>query len=119
MSNIRRAINCSLFLLLSGCQGNPTFDTFKLLLPWTKKYSQVSAGFEYILVSTNEHDALMALGERRVEVNESKNHTHEHWYTGQGEMLYLVDGRIHKALGFTSEIRAQSNVAPSWNLVIE
>ena len=117
MSKIIRAAFHTFFLLLSGCQTNPTFETFKTLLPWTKKYSQVRAGFEYILVSTNTHDALMALGERRID--ESKNQIHEHWYTGQGEMLYLVDGRIQKALGFTNEIRGQSNGAPTWNEVVE
>lgn len=117
MSKIIRAVCCTFILLLSGCQANPTFETFKTLLPWTKKYSQVRAGFEYILVSTNTHEALMALGERRID--ESKNQIHEHWYTGQGEMLYLVNGRIQKALGFTNEIRGQSNEAPTWNEVVE
>lgn len=105
------------FLSLSGCQSNPTFETFKNLLPWAKKYSQVSPGFEYILVTTREQNALMALGERRID--ESKNQTHEHWYTGQGEMLYLVEGRIQKALGFTNEIRGQVNAAPTWDEVIK
>ena len=117
MLNFIRTIYCSFFILLCGCQSNPTFDTFTNLLPWTKKYSQVSVGLEYILVSTNENDALMALGERRID--ESKNQIHEHWYTGQGEMLYLVNGRIQKALGFTNEIRSQINEAPTWNEVVE
>lgn len=117
MFNFRRAFFYFVFFLLTACQSNPTFDTFKTLLPWAKKYSQVQAGFEYILVSTNGHYALMALGERRVD--ETKNHTHENWYTGQGEMLYLVDGRIQQALGFTNEIRGQTNSPPPWKVVIE
>jgi len=59
----------------------------------------------------------MALGERRVD--ESRNLIHEHWYNGQGEMLYLVDGRIQKALGFTNEIRGQNNLPPKWKEIFE
>jgi len=113
MCNFKRSIFFCIFFLLVGCQSNPTFDTFTTLLPWAKKYSQVQAGFEYILVSSDQNDAVMALGERRFD--ESKKQLHEYWYTGQGEMLYLVDGRIQQALGFTNEIRGQTNAAPSWN----
>jgi hypothetical protein len=102
------------FLFLSGCQSNPTFDTFRTMLPWVKQYEQVQPGFEYILVSANGHEALMALGERRDTIDEFKNRTHEYWYTGQGEMLYLVNGRIHQALGFTNEIRSQTSAEPPW-----
>jgi hypothetical protein len=116
MFNFKRTVFFGVLFLLTGCQSNPTFETFTTLLPWTKRYSQVQAGFEYILVSANEHDALMALGERRFD--ESKNHLHERWYTGQGEMLYLVDGRIQQALGFTYEIRGQTHSAPHWNELI-
>jgi hypothetical protein len=105
---------------LYGCQSNPTYDTFRTLLPWSKKYSQIQPGFEYILVTANGHQALMALGSR-FSLTEFGSQTlvHEYWYTGAGEMLHLVDGRINKALGFTFEIRNQTNNAPSWEEVVE
>lgn len=42
---------------------------------------------------------------------------HEHWYSSQHEMLHLVDGRIHQALGFTIEWRAQESTPPPWREV--
>jgi hypothetical protein len=109
-----------LLVFLCSCQSNPTYDTFTTLLPWTKQYSQVKPGYEYILVSANGRQAVMALG-NRVSNQQlgSKSSVHEYWYTGAGEMLVLLDGRISKALGFTHEIRSQTYVAPSWVEVVE
>jgi len=112
---------CLIFLLLSSCKSNPTYDTFTTLLPWARQFSQVQPGFEYILVSANGHQALMALGHRLTPVggSEDKNALQEYWYTGTGEMLRLVDGRINQALGFTREIRSQTHSSPSWSEVLE
>ena len=105
--------------LLYGCKSNPTYDTFTVLLPWSKKYSQIQPGYEYILVAVNDNQALMALGSRYFLPEFGHKSVHEYWYTGTGEMLHLVDGRINKALGFTHEIRHQTNNAPYWGEVVE
>lgn len=107
-------------LALCGCRSNPTFDTFTTLLPWGKQYAQIQLGYEYLWVSIEGRASVMALGERRLEGGADLQHVHERWYTGQGEMLYLVDGRIQQALGFTHEIRGQtSNAAPAWQEVLQ
>lgn len=101
--------------MLCGCRSNPTFDTFTTLLPWSKQYAQIQPGFEYLWVSLDGRASVMALGERTEEEHSASGRVHERWYTGQGEMLYLVDGRIQQALGFTRELRGQTvNVAPKW-----
>ena len=61
----------------------------------------------------------MALGERIKIKDGAHDKFHEYWYTGQGEMLHMVDGRISKALGFTHEIRSQTQSAPNWSDVVE
>ena len=108
-------------LQLCSCKTNPTFDTFTTLFPWGKQYSQVQQGYEYILVDANGHSALMALGSRvsLSELGSQKTSMYEYWYTSTGEMLLLIDGRISKALGFTHEIRSQTQSAPSWESVVE
>jgi hypothetical protein len=110
---------CAAFMLCS-CRSNPTFDTFTTLLPWSKQYAQIQPGFEYLWVSLDGRASVMALGERTIDKSSSSGRVHEYWYTGQGEMLHLVDGRIQQALGFTRELRGQaSTAAPQWNEVLQ
>ncbi len=56
----------------------------------------------------------MALGERSLVVVAPNVARHEYWYTGQGEMLYLRNGRIQEAKGFTQEWRGQTSSPPEW-----
>ena len=101
-------------LTMLGCRSNPTYDTLTTLLPWKKQYAQVQPGFEYLWVSVQGRVSLMALGERKVQGNTPDEQVHEYWYTGQGEMLYLLNGRIQEAKGFTHEWRAQNSAQPAW-----
>ena len=120
IKNFIRFIFIVSLTLLCSCQSNPTFDTFTTLLPWTKQYSQVQPGYEYILVSANGHQAVMALGSREsLPDNVARLRTHEYWYTGTGEMIHLVNGRVNKALGFTHEIRSQTQSYPSWEDLLD
>lgn len=104
--------------LLLGCRSNPTYDTLTTLLPWTKQYAAITPGIEYLWVSVDGQASVMALGERTVQGVGAQQSVHEHWYTGQGEMLYTVNGRIAQALGFTHELRGQSPGAPAWRDVL-
>jgi hypothetical protein len=104
---------CVVFTLV-GCRSNPTYDTLTTLLPWKKQYAPVQPGFEYLWVSVAGRVSLMALGERKVQGKPPDERVHEYWYTGQGEMLYLLNGRIQEAKGFTHEWRAQNSAPPAW-----
>lgn len=98
-------------LLAQGCRSsNPVYDTLTHMLPWSKQYASLLPGFEYLWVSVDGRASVMALGTRETQGNE----VHEHWYTGQGEMLYLVNGRIQQALGLTHELRHQTGKPPTW-----
>jgi hypothetical protein len=98
-------------LLLQGCRSsNPVYDTLTNVLPWKAQYANLQPGFEYLWVSLDGKASVMALGSRDVRGTA----VHEHWYTGQGEMLYLVDGRVQQALGFTHELRQQTGAPPVW-----
>ena len=100
-----------LVLLMQGCQSaNPMLDTFSQVWPAPMQVANLTLGYEYLWVSWDGKASVMALGAR--EMHDSA--VHEHWYTGQGEMLYLVDGRVQQALGFTHELRQQKGAPPAW-----
>ena len=40
---------------------------------------------------------------------------HEYWYSGQKEMIELVEGRIVSVMGMTTEWRQTNSKAPSWD----
>ena len=117
MSYFKRVFTLLVLLALCSCQNNPTYETFKLLLPWTKKYAQALPGFDYILVSFNDQQTLMALGSQAALGDDSYKHLHEYWYNNKGEVLHIIDGRIHRAWGFTKEIRQQTADIPNWGVV--
>jgi hypothetical protein len=99
-------------LIVQGCRGsNPVYDTLTNVLPWSRQYASLQPGFEYLWVSVDGRASVMALGSRETRGRA----VHEHWYTGQGEMIYLVNGRVQQALGFTHEVRHQTGQAPAWS----
>ncbi len=67
-------------------------------------------GFEYLEVEWQGRKSAMALGYRSI----SGTQTDEHWYTSQGEMLKLQNGRIVQVLGMTREVRRISTNMPLW-----
>ena len=89
-----------------------------ILIPQSKLINRYRPGFEYLAVSLDSRASVMALGERTVQGSGDSRHVHERWYTGQGEMLYVVDGRIQQALGFTHEWRGQTSTPPAWEAVL-
>ncbi len=106
-------------LSLLGCRSNPTYDTLTTLLPWQKQFAQVQPGVEYLWVSVGGRATVMALGERSLEGVAPNVARHEFWYTGQGEMLYLHNGRIQEVKGFTQEWRGQTSNPPDWADVLK
>ena len=105
--------------LLWGCRSNPTYDTLTTLFPWRAQYAAVQPGMEYLWVSVDGRASVMALGERTVQSSGNSRQVHERWYTGQGEMLLVVDGRIQQAIGFTHEWRGQTSTPPTWASVLQ
>ncbi len=105
--------------MMLGCRSNPTYDTLTTLLPWQKQFAQVQPGVEYLWVSVGGRAAVMALGERSLVGVAPNVVRHEYWYTGQGEMLYLQNGRIQEAKGFTQEWRGQLSSPPEWSDVLQ
>lgn len=116
-SQLFRCITASCVLpVLVACQGaNPVVDTFSSLLPKGATGRMYQPGLEYLHITLDGRDAAMALGYRQVKGLD----VHEHWYSGQREMLYLVNGRVVEVQGMTHEIRKQSDKAPRWQDLAE
>lgn len=96
-------------LPLAACQGfNPVIDT--MLGQFGSQQVVYQPGFEYLEVRLHGRRAAMALGSREVRGDA----VHEYWYSGQREMIHLINGRISEALGMTHEIRGTVGGAPGW-----
>ena len=89
------------------------------LLPQGKQINIYQPGFEYLSISVDGRGSVMALGERTVQSTGNSRQVHERWYTGQGEMLLVVDGRIQQAIGFTHEWRGQTSTPPTWASLLQ
>ena len=110
--------NYSLLLCLSGCQtANPTLDTLLTLLPSKEPALMVDRGFEYLLIEIDGRKTAMALGSREMLVQQGHSEVHERWYSGQREMIHMVNGRLHTAIGLTVEWRQQRSSPPTWEAV--
>ncbi len=112
-----RVITCMCVLFaLTACQGfNPVVDTFATLLPNVANGSTYQTGLEYLEVSLDGRSSAMALGYRETKGLD----VHEHWYSGQREMLHLVNGRVVEVQGMTRELRKQSDKVPRWHDLAE
>ena len=103
-------------LALAACQGfNPVVDTFANLMPKGAADSAYQPGLEYLQVSLDGRSSAMALGYRQTKGLD----VHEHWYSGQREMLHLVNGRVVEVQGMTHELRKQSDKVPNWHDLAE
>lgn len=76
---------------------------------------QFSKNFEYLQVEFDGRKAYMALGSREVVGVDVR----EYWYSGQREMLQLLNGRIEQVYGMTREVRQVSLSRPTWAHVLE
>ena len=74
-------------------------------------------GFEYILIEIDGRKTAMALGSREVMVLQGQEQVHERWYSGQREMIHMVNGRLQTAVGLTVEWRHQRSIPPAWVMV--
>lgn len=102
--------------VLVGCQGfNPVVDTVASLLPNGAGSNAYQPGLEYLQVSLDGRQSALALGYRQAKGLD----VHEHWYSGQREMLHLVNGRVVEAQGMTHELRKQSDKVPTWQELAE
>ncbi len=104
-----------MLILLAGCEGfNPVTDTAAHFIRNSKVGSKAevfSPGFEYLEVEWQGRISSMALGYR----NTNDSLVTEHWYSGHGEMVKLVNGRIVQVLGMTNEVRSSVAKAPEWS----
>lgn len=115
--NLKIPLLGAVLLCLTACAGfNPVTDTAGYFFQ-----SSVSAqekryvpGFEYLEVEWQGRKSAMALGYRSL----NSAQTDEHWYTSQGEMLKLQNGRIVQVLGMTREVRRLSTNTPPWTNLI-
>lgn len=100
---------------LTGCVGvNPTMDMLTTFLPGKEPALMVAKGYEYLLIEIDGRKTAMALGDRQEVIDAGVMKVHEHWYSGQSEMIHMVNGRIHTALGLTVEWRRQQSSPPNW-----
>jgi hypothetical protein len=74
-------------------------------------------GFEYLLIEIDGRKTAMALGSREVFIHQGQQQVHERWYSGQREMIHMVDGRLQTAVGLTVEWRHQRSTPPAWVVV--
>lgn len=80
---------------------------------------ELKPAFEYILIEIDGRKTVMALGSRILLTEAGQSGLHERWYSGQGEMIHMVDGRIHTAVGLTVEWRRQRSSPPAWDLLVK
>jgi hypothetical protein len=113
-----------LLLLLTACGALHPPEYFGALSQSFEKFGkdglkgvELKPGFEYILIEIDGRKTVMALGSREVLTEGGQVGLHERWYSGQGEMIHMVDGRIHTAVGLTVEWRRQRSNPPAWSLL--
>ena len=82
-------------------------DMIGTFLPGKDPALMVSRGFEYLLLEIDGRKTAMALGGRERVAEAGRVMVHELWFSGHREMIHMVDGRIHTALGLTVEWRGQ------------
>jgi hypothetical protein len=113
-----------LWLMLTACGALHPPEYFGALSQSLEKLGkdglkgvELKPGFEYILIDIDGRKTVMALGSREVLTESGRASLHERWYSGQGEMIHMVDGRIHTAVGLTVEWRRQRSNPPAWDLL--
>lgn len=111
------AIVCGLAGLLLGCRGvNPVLDTM-LSYQESERPLRLSPTYEYMRVEVGKRATVVVLGERvRVPTSDGVD-VHEYWYSSQREMLQLVNGRLYRAMGFTTEWRSNHGAPPRWQSI--
>jgi hypothetical protein len=78
------------------------------------KVIDLKPGFEYLLIEIDGRKTAMVLGAREVLSQQGQAQVHERWYSGQREMVHMVNGRLQTAVGLTVEWRQQRSSPPAW-----
>ncbi len=111
---LRIFFNTSVFAILwplTGCHGfNPVIDTAGYLWGSESTNASFTLGFEYLQVDWQGRKSFMALGYRETQGSQVS----ERWYSGQGEMMQLINGRIMQVFGMVKEVRDVSTNPPAW-----
>ena len=94
-------------------------STFQSFFQMDLKGLGLKPGFEYIQIEIDGRKTAMALGSREVLMHQGQQQIHERWYSGQREMIHMVDGRLHTAVGLTVEWRQQRSAPPTWEAVVQ
>lgn len=92
-------------------------SSLQTLVPSDIKGLGLKPGFEYLLIQIDGRKTAMALGSRELLGQQGQIQVHERWYSGQREMIHMVDGRLHTAVGLTVEWRQQRSTPPTWGAV--
>lgn len=111
--NLKTYLNGSMVVWLTACAGfNPVIDTagYSFQRSVSSQEKSYVPGFEYLEVEWQGRKSAMALGYRSVNAGQ----TDEYWYSSQGEMLKLQNGRIVQVLGMTREVRRIYAKTPVW-----
>jgi hypothetical protein len=108
------AIAAPVFLGACSTGMNALVDSLREVAPFGKKTAAAAQSldptFAYLRVTRGSHVALLWRGN----TEPAPGGTVEVYYSGSGEVVRLLDGRIVGALGLTTEWRRVSLAAPSW-----
>ena len=109
-----------LVLTLTGCQTTSgqlaaLEDAWKLSFTSDKlDTSKLPKQYEYLLVHGGVKPTLMGLGKRTVTQTTQGEAVDEFWFSVQGELLVLRNGRIHSVFGLPIEWRSNLSSPPNW-----
>ena len=114
-----------LALSLTGCQTTSgqlgaIEDAWKLTFAPSKiDTSSLPKQYEYLLIHGGVKPTLMGLG-KRTQTNTPQGLVEdEYWFSAQGELLVLRNGRIHTVFGLPVEWRSNQSSPPTWQQTID
>src|SRR5687768_7194065 len=109
-----RASAVAALLALGGCTGgsDAMLRSMRELLPQSTRAEAASLDpkFEYLRVTRGKHVALLWRGS----VERAQALPVDVYYSGQGEVVRVQNGRIVGAVGLTTEWRRVDVTSPSW-----
>jgi hypothetical protein len=141
---IKNSFLTFVLLILYGCISvKQAWDTLEAVSGIGEgKNAVLSPGIEYLKVKVNEHQYTMSLGYRtfpnpnaeqniifkgnetsrdqlvkNAKLYSPDNEVHEFWYSGQREIIELVNGRIVSVDGIDMNWKQINSTAPSWDLI--
>jgi hypothetical protein len=113
---VAAAIACSGFLGACSTGQSAMVESIREVLPFGKTAAaapSLDPKFAYLRITRGKHVGLLWRGD----TERSAEGVVEVYYSGGGEVVRLLDGRIVGALGLVTEWRKVSLSAPSWRAV--